>query len=89
MDANVSIRPFGQAEFGTRREIKNLNSFRFHEQAINAEIQRYQTELIEDGGKPFSRPPCCSTRTVAKPAPCAARKTPTTTATSPDRTCCR
>lgn len=50
VDANVSIRPFGQAEFGTRREIKNLNSFRFLEQAINAEI-RYQTELIEDGGK--------------------------------------
>ena len=46
----MSIRPFGQAEFGTRREIKNLNSFRFLEQAINAEI-RYQTELIEDGGK--------------------------------------
>ena len=50
VDANVSIRPFGQAEFGTRREIKNLNSFRFLEQAINAEI-RYQSELIEDGGK--------------------------------------
>lgn len=49
-DANVSVRPRGQAEFGTRREIKNLNSFRFLEQAINAEI-RYQTELIEDGGK--------------------------------------
>src|SRR5574343_365590 len=50
VDANVPIRPFGQAEFGTRREIKNLNSFRFLEQAIIAEI-RYQTELIEDGGK--------------------------------------
>ena len=50
VDANVSIRPFGQAEFGTRREIKNLNSFRFLEQAINAEIQ-YQIDLIEDGGK--------------------------------------
>ncbi len=35
VDANVSVRPEGQAEFGTRREIKNLNSFRFLEQAIN------------------------------------------------------
>ena len=35
VDANVSVRPKGQAEFGTRREIKNLNSFRFLEQAIN------------------------------------------------------
>ena len=50
VDANVSIRPFGQAEFGTRREIKNLNSFRFLEQAINAEIQ-WQIDTIEDGGR--------------------------------------
>jgi aspartyl-tRNA(Asn)/glutamyl-tRNA(Gln) amidotransferase subunit B len=34
-DANVSVRPFGQKEFGTRCEIKNLNSFRFLEEAIN------------------------------------------------------
>ncbi|MBP6345094.1 Asp-tRNA(Asn)/Glu-tRNA(Gln) amidotransferase subunit GatB [Neisseriaceae bacterium CLB008] len=50
VDANVSVRPFGQAEFGTRCEIKNLNSFRFLEAAINYEIGR-QIELIEDGGK--------------------------------------
>lgn len=49
MDANISVRPLGQAEFGTRSEIKNLNSFRFLEQAIHYEFQR-QTELIEDGG---------------------------------------
>ena len=49
-DCNVSIRPKGQAEFGTRCEIKNVNSFRFIERAINSEIQR-QIELIEDGGK--------------------------------------
>ncbi|TAK90753.1 MAG: Asp-tRNA(Asn)/Glu-tRNA(Gln) amidotransferase subunit GatB [Burkholderiaceae bacterium] len=47
-DANVSIRKPGQP-FGTRREIKNLNSFRFLEQAINAEV-RYQIETLEDGG---------------------------------------
>ena len=50
IDANVSVRPKGQAEFGTRREIKNLNSFRFLEQAINYEVDA-QIEIIEDGGK--------------------------------------
>jgi aspartyl-tRNA(Asn)/glutamyl-tRNA(Gln) amidotransferase subunit B len=49
-DANVSVRPKGQAEFGTRAEIKNLNSFRFVERAINHEIER-QIDLIEGGGK--------------------------------------
>ncbi|MGE8479416.1 MAG: Asp-tRNA(Asn)/Glu-tRNA(Gln) amidotransferase subunit GatB, partial [Pseudomonas shirazensis] len=49
-DCNVSIRPKGQVEFGTRCEIKNVNSFRFIERAINSEIQR-QIELIEDGGR--------------------------------------
>ena len=48
-DANVSVRPVGQKEFGTRCEIKNLNSFRFMEEAINYEVRR-QIELIEDGG---------------------------------------
>lgn len=50
VDANVSVRPKGQAEFGTRREIKNLNSFRFLEAAINYEVEA-QIEIIEDGGK--------------------------------------
>jgi aspartyl-tRNA(Asn)/glutamyl-tRNA(Gln) amidotransferase subunit B len=49
-DANVSVRPFGQAEYGTRCEVKNLNSFRFLEEAINFEVRR-QIELIEDGGR--------------------------------------
>jgi aspartyl-tRNA(Asn)/glutamyl-tRNA(Gln) amidotransferase subunit B len=48
-DANVSVRPRGQSEFGTRAEIKNLNSFRFVERAINFEVER-QIELIEGGG---------------------------------------
>jgi len=48
VDANVSVRPFGQAEYGTRREIKNLNSFRFLQQAIDYEV-RWQIEQIEDG----------------------------------------
>ena len=50
IDANVSVRPVGQEALGTRREIKNLNSFRFLEQAINYEISN-QIELIEDGGE--------------------------------------
>ena len=49
-DANVSVRPKGQKEFGTRAEIKNINSFKFVEKAINHEIER-QIELIESGGK--------------------------------------
>lgn len=48
-DANVSVRPKGQAEFGTRTEIKNINSFRFVEKAINHELQRH-IDVIEDGG---------------------------------------
>jgi len=49
-DANISIRPVGQKEFGTKAEVKNMNSFRNVEKAINREIER-QTEIIEDGGK--------------------------------------
>jgi aspartyl-tRNA(Asn)/glutamyl-tRNA(Gln) amidotransferase subunit B len=47
-DANVSVRPKGQAEFGTRREIKNLNSFRFLKEAIDYEVQ-WQIGEIEEG----------------------------------------
>jgi aspartyl-tRNA(Asn)/glutamyl-tRNA(Gln) amidotransferase subunit B len=49
-DANVSVRPTGTATLGTRCEIKNLNSFRFLERAIEFEVRR-QIELLEDGGK--------------------------------------
>lgn len=48
-DANVSIRKFGQKELGNRTELKNINSFRFVEKAINHEIVR-QIEIIENGG---------------------------------------
>ncbi|POZ63155.1 Asp-tRNA(Asn)/Glu-tRNA(Gln) amidotransferase subunit GatB [Chromobacterium alticapitis] len=50
MDVNVSVRPEGQKAFGTRREIKNLNSFRFLEQAAKYEIQ-WQIDTLEDGGR--------------------------------------
>ncbi|MEA3413096.1 MAG: Asp-tRNA(Asn)/Glu-tRNA(Gln) amidotransferase subunit GatB [Pseudomonadota bacterium] len=49
-DANVSVRPRGRAAFGTRAEIKNLNSFRFVEHAIQYEIER-QIDVLESGGE--------------------------------------
>ena len=49
-DANVSVRKLGDEKLGTRCEVKNVNSFRFLERAINYEIRR-QVELIEDGGR--------------------------------------
>ncbi|MDX2505917.1 MAG: Asp-tRNA(Asn)/Glu-tRNA(Gln) amidotransferase subunit GatB [Gammaproteobacteria bacterium] len=49
-DANVSLRPKGQEEFGTRTELKNINSFRFVEKAINIEIER-QMDILESGGR--------------------------------------
>jgi len=49
-DANISVRPWGQEELGTRAELKNINSFRFIKQAIEYEVER-QIDLIEDGGK--------------------------------------
>ena len=48
-DANISVRPVGQKEFGTRAEIKNINSFKFVHNAIEHEIER-QIDLIESGG---------------------------------------
>jgi aspartyl-tRNA(Asn)/glutamyl-tRNA(Gln) amidotransferase subunit B len=50
VDANVSIRPKGQEEFGTRAELKNINSFRFLEKAINFEVER-QIDVLESGGE--------------------------------------
>ncbi len=49
-DANVSIRPAGEARLGTRSEIKNVNSFRFLERAINFEVER-QIDILESGGQ--------------------------------------
>jgi aspartyl-tRNA(Asn)/glutamyl-tRNA(Gln) amidotransferase subunit B len=48
-DANISVRPLGRHEFGTRAEVKNLNSFRFIERAINYEAER-QIDILESGG---------------------------------------
>ncbi|MEW8330426.1 MAG: Asp-tRNA(Asn)/Glu-tRNA(Gln) amidotransferase subunit GatB [Candidatus Thiodiazotropha sp.] len=50
VDANISIRPLGQEAFGTRTELKNINSFRFMERALNYELER-QIDLLEGGGE--------------------------------------
>lgn len=50
VDANLSIRPRGQEAFGTRTELKNINSFRFLERALNFELER-QIDLVESGGR--------------------------------------
>jgi aspartyl-tRNA(Asn)/glutamyl-tRNA(Gln) amidotransferase subunit B len=49
-DANVSVRPVGQKEFGTKAEVKNVNSFRFVREALEYEIER-QISVLEDGGR--------------------------------------
>ncbi len=49
-DANVSIRPWGQKELGTRAELKNINSFRFIKQAIDYEVER-QADILQEGGR--------------------------------------
>src|ERR1700759_3145304 len=49
-DANVSLRPRGQREFGTKTEVKNVNSFRFIRQALEYELERHE-QVIESGGK--------------------------------------
>ena len=48
-DANISIRPVGQSELGTKAELKNINSFKFVRDAVEYEIER-QIEVVEDGG---------------------------------------
>ena len=86
-DANVSIRPRGQTTLGTKAEVKNVNSFRYLEKALEYEITR-QIDVIEGGGKVVQETRLWDTAQVARTR-CAARKRHTTTATSPSRTCRR
>ncbi len=85
-DANVSVRPRGQAALGTRTELKNINSFRFVGRAIEYEIAR-QIELLERGGA--GRPGDAPLGRGRRPHPADAHQggRPTTTATSPTPTC--
>ena len=80
-DANVSIRPKGQNEFGTRTELKNMNSFRNVQRALEYEIKRQQ--YLVENGETVSRKHDCGTTRRAQPIPCAARKKRMTTVISP------
>ena len=84
VDANVSVRPAGTTAFGTRCEIKNLNSLRSLGRAIEYEAAR-QIALI-NAARGSNRRPCTGTRPPGGRLPCARRKRPTTTATSPNPT---
>ena len=59
-DANVSVRPAGSSELGTKTELKNMNSFRYLERGVKAEIAR-QIELLRGGRHRWSRRRCTST----------------------------
>jgi aspartyl-tRNA(Asn)/glutamyl-tRNA(Gln) amidotransferase subunit B len=83
-DANVSVRPRGQKEFGTKAEIKNVNSFRFIREALEYEIGR-QIGVLESGGKRRGS----TIRTKARPTACARKSRRTITATSLSPTCSR
>ena len=86
-DVNVSVRPKGSAELGTRCEIKNMNSMRFIVQAIEFEAKR-QIALLEDGGA-VEQETRLYDPAAARPGRCARRRRRTTIATSPTPTCCR
>ena len=82
-DVNLSVRKKGAAEFGTRTEMKNLNSFQFIGKAIAYEFRR-QVEALE-AGKASCRRHAGLTKRPGKPIPCAPRRTRTITAISPIR----
>src|SRR5437899_4116391 len=84
-DANVSVRPRGSKEFGTKVEVKNLNSFRFLQKALEYEIERH-IGVLESGGR-LSQETRLWNRAEGPPFPCGRRKGPTTTAISPSPTC--
>src|SRR6185437_14643585 len=79
-----SIRPRGQEKFGTKVEVKNLNSFRYLQRALEFEIER-QAKVLDQGGRIMQETPC-STPPKAAPPRCARRSRPTTTATFPSPT---
>ena len=87
VEANVSLRPRGTEPFGTRVEVKNMNSFRAVERAIEFEIERQAVAL--DAGEPLSRRRAAGPRSAARRTGCGSRRPPTTTATSRSRTCRR
>ena len=87
MDANVSIRPVGETTLGTKTELKNMNSFRFLERGIDAEIERQKRTLAEGGE--IEQETLHFDPGRAPSRRCAPRRRPTTTAISPSPTWCR
>ena len=86
-DANVSVRPAGSTELGTKTELKNMNSFRFLERGVNAEIER-QIALLE-AGEPVVQETLHFDPRAGGCRRCARRRRRTTTATSPSPTSSR
>ena len=86
VEANVSIRPRGREAFGTRVEVKNMNSMRSVERAIAFEIER-QAEVIDGGGADPHGDSRLGRRRASRRTRCGPRKRRTTTATSRSRTC--
>jgi aspartyl-tRNA(Asn)/glutamyl-tRNA(Gln) amidotransferase subunit B len=86
-DVNVSVSRSPAAEFGTRCEIKNVNSIRFVGQAIESEARR-QIAILEDGGT-IDQETRLFDPARARPARCAPRRKRTTIAISRTPTCCR
>ena len=87
-DANVSIRPAGTAELGTKTEIKNMNSFRSVDRAIESEIER-QIDVLESGGRVVQETRGWDEARRRDASPCAAKSRRTTTATFPIPISCR
>ena len=87
-DANISLRPRGQEALGTKVELKNMNSFRYVQQALEYEIGA-AGGAPRRGRRASCRRPGSSTRRRARRTRCGARRRRTTTGTSPTRTWCR
>ena len=86
-DANISIRPRGQREFGTKTEVKNVNSFRYIRQALEYEIERH--EQVLESAERSRRRRACTTPQKARRTACAPKSKRTITAISPSPTCFR
>ncbi len=84
-DANISLRPRGQEKFGTKAEVKNVNSFRFIKQALEYEIER-QIEVLRIRRHDRAGDTPLQLRSKARHIPCARKNRRTTIATSPSRT---
>ena len=88
-DANVSVRPRGTAALGTKAEVKNVNSFRFLQKALEFEIDAPDRASLERGGRVRQETRLWDSETRRDGRRCAARKKRTTTAIFPSRICRR